>query len=74
MMRRKYGPEGCLSVEAESHSNVGRWTSVKVMAYDALQKKSVIIDAKGLLAVVLQHEIDHMDGKLYIDYVQPSEN
>jgi peptide deformylase len=65
-----YGPEGCLSVDAESQSNVGRWSSVKVMAYDALQKKNVIIEARGLEAVVLQHEIDHMNGKLYIDYLE----
>ena len=40
------------------------------MAYDAIQNKSIMINAYGWEAKVLQHEIDHMDGKLYIDYIK----
>ena len=61
--------EGCLSVQQE-HANVPRWESVKVYAYDAITNKYVVINARGFEARVLQHEIDHMDGKLYIDYLQ----
>ena len=60
------GEEGCLSVPGP-HSNVRRWSSVKVMAYDAMQGRNVVINASGFLSRVLQHEIDHMDGILISD-------
>ena len=36
--------------------------------------KSVVIQARGLLARVLQHELDHLEGKLIIDYLHPAEH
>jgi len=54
--------EGCLSVE--EHYVIKRNTSVSVMAYDAIQNKTIVINASGWLARVLQHEIDHMNGIL----------
>lgn len=61
------GPEGCLSVPEENH-NVKRHERVKVK-YTNIEGKEVIVEADGLFAICLQHEIDHLDGKLYIDYL-----
>ena len=62
-----YHSEGCLSVPQEIDEPVKRYESVSVMAYDAIQNKNIIINAYGLLARCLQHEIDHMDGILFTD-------
>ena len=70
---RVLAPEGCLSVPEEHDEGIPRWESVRVMAYDAIQNKNIVINAYGWLARVLQHEIDHMDGKLYIDYIKEAE-
>ncbi len=59
--------EGCLSV-VNFRSNVTRSEKVLVKAKN-LEGKDVEIPAEGLLAVCLQHEIDHLDGKLFIDRV-----
>ena len=39
--------------------------------YFTLEGEGVEIEADGLLAVCIQHEIDHLDGKLFIDYLSP---
>lgn len=59
--------EGCLSV-VNFRSNVTRAEKVLVRAKN-LEGQDVEIPAEGLLAVCLQHEIDHLDGKLFIDRV-----
>ena len=59
--------EGCLSVP-DYQAEVTRYQKVKVRGLD-LQGKSMELDAEGLLAVVLQHEIDHVNGKLFIDHL-----
>jgi peptide deformylase len=59
--------EGCLSVP-DYQAEVTRYEKVKVRGLD-LQGKAVEFDADGLLAVVLQHEIDHLNGKLFIDHL-----
>jgi peptide deformylase len=59
--------EGCLSVPGVTEG-VERATRVRVRALDR-QGKSVEFDAEGLLAVCIQHEIDHLDGKLFVDYL-----
>jgi peptide deformylase len=59
--------EGCLSVP-EFFSNVKRYEQVTVQALDK-DGKPVEISASGLLAVVLQHEIDHLEGRLFIDHL-----
>lgn len=61
------GEEGCLSVPDQRYK-VERYAKVKVKYLDKDGKENVI-DADGLFAVCLQHEIDHLDGKLYIDYL-----
>ena len=65
-----FNSEGCLSVDEQHDENIGRYQSVKVWAYDAITNNNVVIDASGYLAIILQHEIDHMNGKLYIDYIK----
>jgi peptide deformylase len=57
--------EGCLSVP-DYQAEVTRYQRVRVRGLD-LQGKVMELDAEGLLAVVLQHEIDHLNGKLFID-------
>ncbi len=59
--------EGCLSV-IDFTAEVRRSAKIKVAAFDENQKE-VKIEAEGLLAVALQHEIDHLDGKLFIDRI-----
>ena len=59
--------EGCLSVEEEHNEPVKRWKSIIVSGYDAITGKNVIIKADGFEARILQHEIDHMDGILFIE-------
>lgn len=57
--------EGCLSFPGK-FIPVKRFEKVKIKAIDSNGKK-VIIRAKGLLARAFQHEIDHLNGELYID-------
>ena len=71
--KQTFSPEGCLSVPEEHDENIPRWESVTVMAFDAIQNKPIMINAFGWEAKVLQHEIDHMDGILYIDYIRELE-
>jgi len=59
--------EGCLSV-IDFTAEVRRAAQVEVVALDE-QEKELKIEAEGLLAVALQHEIDHLDGKLFIDRI-----
>jgi peptide deformylase len=59
--------EGCLSVP-DYQAEVTRYERVKVRGLD-LQGSTVELDADGLLAVVLQHEIDHLNGRLFIDHL-----
>ena len=59
--------EGCLSV-VDFTAEVRRAAQVEVVAFDENQKE-IKIAAEGLLAVALQHEIDHLDGKLFIDRI-----
>ena len=59
--------EGCLSVPG-FFEKVTRADSVKVRALDRAGQPFEL-DAEGLLAVCIQHEIDHLDGKLFVDYL-----
>jgi peptide deformylase len=62
------GPEGCLSIPGWA-GDVERFASVTVKALD-LDNRPVRIKARGHLAVVLQHEIDHLDGILFPDRIE----
>ena len=59
--------EGCLSVP-DFRSDVKRAEKVQVEAVDR-EGNPIRIDAEGLLAIVLQHEIDHLNGTLFIDHI-----
>jgi peptide deformylase len=59
--------EGCLSIP-EYYEEVERPTQVKVRYMD-LEGKTHEIEANGFLATVLQHEIDHINGVLFIDHI-----
>jgi peptide deformylase len=60
--------EGCLSVPGY-YGEIQRSASVTVKGLDRLGKK-INIKATGLLAEGLEHEVDHLNGKLYIDHVK----
>ena len=59
--------EGCLSVP-DLKADVKRAKSVLVEGFDS-EGKPIRIDAEGYIAIVLQHEIDHLNGILFIDYI-----
>ena len=59
--------EGCLSVP-DSYEVVTRADTVRVKALDR-NGKPFELDADELLATCIQHEIDHLDGKLFVDYI-----
>lgn len=59
--------EGCLSVP-DYYDYVDRAARVKVRALDAAGTPFEL-EAEGLLAVCIQHEMDHLDGKLFVDYL-----
>ena len=59
--------EGCLSVP-EFKADVKRYASIIVEGVDR-EGRPVRLEAEGKLAVVLQHEIDHLNGKLFIDHI-----
>src|ERR671925_160825 len=59
--------EGCLSV-VDFTAEVRRAAQVEVVGFDE-HEREIKIAAEGLFAVALQHEIDHLDGKLFIDRI-----
>ena len=61
--------EGCLSVPG-IYDKVTRAERVRVRALN-LQGETVEFEAEGLLAVCIQHEIDHLDGKVFVEYLSP---
>ena len=63
------GEEGCLSVPG-IYDGVERSLAVKVTALDE-HGQSRSIDAEGMLAVCIQHEMDHLMGKVFVEYLSP---
>jgi peptide deformylase len=59
--------EGCLSVPG-IYDRVERAERIKVRALD-VDGKSFDLEASGLLAVCIQHEIDHLEGKMFVEYL-----
>ncbi len=66
---RVKGEEGCLSVPG-IYDGVERAAQVKVQALDE-HGQSRIIEAEGLMAVCIQHEMDHLMGKVFVEYLSP---
>jgi len=61
--------EGCLSVP-EYYAEVSRADKIKVKAQD-VEGNEFELEADGLLSVCIQHEMDHLIGKLFVDYLSP---
>ena len=61
--------EGCLSVPG-IYDGVERSTAVKVRALDG-EGRERTIEADGLLAICIQHEMDHLLGKVFVEYLSP---
>ncbi|GAA0860053.1 peptide deformylase [Aliiglaciecola litoralis] len=61
--------EGCLSVP-NNYAKVERAEHIVVKALDA-DGKEFTLEADGLLAICIQHELDHLKGKLFVDYLSP---
>lgn len=59
--------EGCLSVP-EYRAKIKRYEKITLECQD-LNGQKQIYEADGLLAICMQHELDHLDGKLFIDYL-----
>ena len=66
---RVKGEEGCLSVPG-IYDGVERATAVKVTALDR-KGQTQTIEADGLLAICIQHEMDHLKGKVFVEYLSP---
>ncbi len=66
---RVKGEEGCLSVPG-IYDGVERATAVKVTALDR-DGKAQNIEAEGMLAICIQHELDHLMGKVFVEYLSP---
>ncbi|MDB5743110.1 MAG: peptide deformylase [Polaromonas sp.] len=65
----RIGEEGCLSVPG-IYDGVERSLAVKVEALD-LDGQRRVLDADGMLAVCIQHEMDHLMGKVFVEYLSP---
>lgn len=66
---KQINDEGCLSVPG-IYDGVERASVVKVTALDA-QGRERTVEANGLLAVCVQHEMDHLLGKVFVEYLSP---
>jgi peptide deformylase len=66
---KQVNDEGCLSVPG-IYDGVERSTAVKVRALDRDGQEQTI-EADGLLAVCIQHEMDHLLGKVFVEYLSP---
>ncbi len=66
---RVKGDEGCLSVPG-IYDGVERATAVKVTALDR-DGQAHTLEAEGLLAICIQHELDHLKGKVFVEYLSP---
>ncbi|WP_373438927.1 peptide deformylase [Metamycoplasma equirhinis] len=64
--------EGCLSVNENDPNQEGyiyRYSRVIMKAYSYYEKREKIYDVSGYPAIVMQHEYDHLQGKLFIDHI-----
>jgi peptide deformylase len=66
---KQVSDEGCLSVPG-IYDGVERAVAIKVTAIDA-EGQSRTIEAEGILAVCIQHEMDHLLGKVFVEYLSP---
>ena len=64
---QEYGPEGCLSVPGR-RGDVLRWRDIDIQYTSPQTLKDTVETVTGFTSVIFQHECDHLDGILYIDY------
>ena len=64
----QYEAEGCLSVGGGAFDKVERALKVRMRGMD-LDGKPIELEAEGLMAVCIQHEVDHLNGVLFIDHL-----
>lgn len=64
---KKEHEEGCLSVPG-IYENVTRAEKIKIRALD-LKGNPFVLEADGLLSICIQHEIDHLKGKVFVEYL-----
>jgi peptide deformylase len=67
------GTEGCLSIPGFRGDNIRRATKILVKGQD-VRGKPVRVSAEGWFARIIQHEIDHLDGILYLDRLDRAED
>lgn len=63
--------EGCLSVDREVPGYVPRYSRIKVKAYKT-DGSEITLKLKGMMAIVFQHEIDHLNGIMFYDHIDRS--
>lgn len=66
---KQLGDEGCLSVPG-IYDGVERSTSIRIRALDE-KGQTREIEAEGMLAICIQHEMDHLMGKVFVEYLSP---
>ena len=64
---KQYESEGCLSV-ANAYDKVERALKVRLRGLD-LDGKEIELEGEGLIAICMQHEVDHLNGVLFIDHL-----
>ena len=68
---RVFGEEGCLSIPSV-YADVERPHAVQIRAWNR-RGKEFMLTAEGLLSRVIQHEYDHLEGKLFYEYLKPGQ-
>ncbi|MET0311137.1 MAG: peptide deformylase [Burkholderiaceae bacterium] len=66
---KQVNDEGCLSVPG-IYDGVERSTAIRLTALDG-EGKSRTVEAEGMLAICIQHEMDHLLGKVFVEYLSP---
>ena len=65
--------EGCLSVPDEHNGHIQRAMRITVHAYDLTTNQWIDYKANGYLAICIQHELDHFNGVLFYDHIDPKD-
>ena len=61
--------ESCLSVPVDHPGPIKRSVSITIKGYSLDDKKNITLEAKGRMAIIIQHELDHLQGILYYDKI-----